>query len=463
MGGYSVMALNIRVEDGLPITVEQACTILQAETDSFGLFLDLDRILEYNLEYTLQRDSYLEECQQYTGYQIKPSQREKVKDWFVDYFNIPERLLLNKANKVAFDKDVRKNLMDSSISDDAKRFLDVYQNWSAASYRVNYFKQYMSLPISYAVSTEGHRMVVASPTWNILSTSRLAASNPSIQNIARDMKDIICCPEGWTLVRADSGQIEPRITYSHYIDDPTVRDLIILYNDAYYGLLHYCQLSDDVYANRIDYRVAKPGETGNDPRVIYPKEITKEMKDGRKELKVLALAANYGSALAGRDPVLSKRYTDRIVNHPSRKMWEMDVTRQVRRGVETFHSVFGSVINPEETERYRRGTESWEPHVIRCGINNPIQTTASDLMVCSVCEAQKILSKTTNSHIAYYKHDEGAFYVHNSETSVVDELSGITAYNVTENGKQWIPIDSEIEMGQLRNEDVPSVLEWSAV
>lgn len=461
MGGYGVMALNIRVEDGLPITVEQARTILQAETDSFGLFLDLDRILEYELEYIQQRDLYLSKCQQYFGYSMKPSQREKVRQWFQEYFNIPERLFYNKANKIAFDKFVQQNLMDADIHEDAKAFLQTYKSWNAASYRVSYLKQYLILPISYAVSTEGHRMLVAHPKWDILSTSRLAANNPSLQNIARDMKDIICCPEGWELVRADSGQIEPRITYSHYIDDPVVRDLIVLYNDAYYGILHYCQLPEDVYQRRDEYRVANPGEVGNDPAVIYAKEITDDMKAGRKGLKVLALAANYGSALAGADPVLAKRYTDRIVNHPSRKNWEIDVTRQVRRGVETFYSVFGSVITPEETDRYRRGTPQWEPHVIRCGINNPIQTTASDLMVCSVNEAQKILSKANNSHIAYYKHDEGAFYVHSSDKSIVDELSGITAYQVTENGKPWINIDSEIEIGQLRNPDVESVLDWS--
>jgi hypothetical protein len=45
------MALDIRVEDGLPIVADQARNILQHETDTFGLFLDLDRIIEYELTY----------------------------------------------------------------------------------------------------------------------------------------------------------------------------------------------------------------------------------------------------------------------------------------------------------------------------------------------------------------------------------------------------------------------------
>ena len=98
--------------------------------------------------------------------------------------------------------------------------------------------------------------------------------------------------------------------------------------------------------------------------------------------------------------------------------------------------------------------------MVRCGINNPIQTTASDLMVCSVNRASQVLSKYEKSHIAFYKHDEGAFYIHDSEKEAIEELKDVTAYNVTENGRKWIPIHAELEEGQLRSEEVPSVLDW---
>lgn len=455
------MALNLKVEDGLPISVGQARTILQSETDKFGLFIDLDRCLEYELLFKQERDKQYELFKEFTGPGLKPSQKAKVREWFQNAFDIPDRLFLNKANKLAFDKEVKKNLKDSNISDEAKAFLEIYDTWNYYAYRVNYLKQYFDLPLSYGVSDKGHRMVVARPNWSILSTSRLAADKPSLQNIARDMKDIICCPEGWKLIRCDSGQIEPRITYSHYIDDRIIRGFIMLYDDAYYGQLHYCQLPEEVYRNLDQYEVAAPGDVDNGSKhnVIYAKPITDEMIAGRKELKVLALAATYGSALAGRDPVLAKRYTDRIVNHPLRKEWEVRVQDQVKRGEEIFYSVFGSKIVPDETERYRRGTPSWMPHVIRCGINNPIQTTASDLMVCSVNKAIEILGTVEKSHIAYYKHDEGAFYVHESEQSIIEDLSDVTAYSVTEKGRPWIPIYAELEEGQAVNKDVPSVFD----
>lgn len=454
------MAINIRVEDGLPISVEQARNILQHETDTFGLFLDLDRIIEYKLLYLMERKKHYDEYLKFVKEGISPTQTSKLREWFMYTFNVPERLMLNKANKIAFDKEVRKNLMDANISEDAKHFIVVYNSWTYTNYRLNYLKQYETLPISYCTSDKGHRMVVANPTWNILSTSRIAAEKPSIQNIARDMKDLICCPSGWKLIRCDSGQIEPRITYSHYIKDKVIADLINLYDDAYYGLLHYCMLPEDVYLNIDQYVVigSKEAEYVDDSHVIKPQEITDEMKAGRKELKVLALAANYGSALAGRDPVLAKRYTDRIVNNRERKIWEDEVSRKVKSGVDIFYSAFGSKIEPEETDKYRRGTSSWIPHLVRCGINNPIQTTASDLMICSVAKAKSILDSVEKSHIAFYKHDEGAFYIHESEASIINDLKDVTAYNVTENGAAWIPIHSDLEEGQLVNEDIPTVL-----
>ena len=455
------MALDIRVEDGLPITVEQARDFIQNESNTFGLYFDLDRILEYELLHKKKAKYHLGIFTKMVGGDIRPTQYEKVRVWFQEYFGIPDRLMLNKAHQIAFDAPVRQNLLQANIDEEAKEFIRNYNLYTLSNKRVSYLKQYLQLPLCYELSTEGHRMVVAHPQWEILSTSRLAANSPSLQNIARDMSDIICCPKGWILVRADSGQIEPRITYSHYINDPIIRDLIILYNDAYFGQLHYCQLPEDVYQNRNNLRVSKPGESGNDPNVIYAKEVADEFKEGREALKVLSLAATYGSGLTGQDPVLAKRYIDRIVNHPDRKRWEAEVTAQVERGVEVFYSVFGSKITPDETDRYKKYMSTWTSHVVRCGINNPIQTTASDLMIHSVNRAREILSKARGSHVAFYKHDEGAFYIHESEKSLVSELEGITAYNVTENGRPWIPIGSEVEFGQLRNNNVPSVLEWS--
>lgn len=458
------MAINIRVEDGLSMTIQQTRSILQTETAKFGVFIDLDRAIEYQLHFRMLASKYVKELYEFLGPNLAPTQNIKVREWFMGTFNIPERLMKTKANKTAFDSAVRSNLLEANIDADAKKFIESYNSWSFNNYRDRYLKQYLSRPISYGVSDIGHRMVIARPHWNILSTSRLSADDPSIQNLARDMKDLICTPQGWILVRADSSQIEPRITYSRYIDDELIREFIVGYDDAYYGLYSYCNLPESVYANRELYCVAgsERAKTADPKYIIDVKEITPEMASGRAALKRLALAATYGSGLKDVDPLLAARYHERIVAHPSYVEWEARVTAEVKRGVDTFYGTFGSPIVPEETTTYKPGTAAWGPHLIRCGINNPIQTTASELMTESVYEAQKILSHTEKTHIAYYKHDEGAFYVHESEKSIIPELEEITAYNVTENGKPWIPIGSDLEMGQAKpNEAVPSVLNWS--
>lgn len=452
--------LNIKLEDGLPITVSQARTILEEHTNKFGVFIDLDRLLEHELRYTQLRNEPLKIFKEYAP-DLTPTQYAKVRTFVMDTWNVPERLFYNNVGKIAMDADIRERLLCADIHEDAKRFIKAVNDYLKNNYMINYLNQYITLPICNSLSDKGHRMVIAKPEWSILTTSRISAKEPSIQNIARELKDIICCPEGWKLIRADSGQIEPRITYSHYIKDRFIRELIILYNDAYYGLLHYCSLPEYIYEKRDKCFVDGVSEgTPVDPNLVIKKlEITDEIKAKRKSLKVLALAANYGSGLAGADQELAARYTDRIVNNPARKEWELRVKSDVNNGAETFHSAFGTPITPEETAKYSRYTQAWNKHMIRCGINNPIQTTASDLMVCSVNKANEILSKTKYSYIAYYKHDEGAFYIHESEKSVIDELSEVTAYQVYENGRPWIPIYSEVEEGQLLPEK-DTVLDW---
>ena len=89
------MALNIKVEDGLSISVNQARTILQSETDKFGLFIDLDRCLEYELLFKLERDKQYDLFKKFTGPGLKPSQKVKVREWFQDAFDIPDLSLIH--------------------------------------------------------------------------------------------------------------------------------------------------------------------------------------------------------------------------------------------------------------------------------------------------------------------------------------------------------------------------------
>ena len=100
-----------------------------------------------------------------------------------------------------------------------------------------------------------------------------------MQNINRDICDIYTAPKGWTMIFSDSGQIEPRITYSAYIRDDLIVKLISAYDDAYYGLLHFILLTD-----------AEERALRNNMDSLVLHEVTDEMKEKRQRLKVLGLS-----------------------------------------------------------------------------------------------------------------------------------------------------------------------------
>lgn len=175
-------------------------------------------------------------------------------------------------------------------------------------------------------------------------------------------------------------------------------------------------------------------------------EVDQKVKDERQDIKTLSLAGSYGSANLDKiNPVLAAAYDKKIVHHPARIAWENRVKEEVSRGVSTFYGAFGTPVTPDSTERYTKGDSGWNNHLVRCGINNPIQTTASELMLCSLNKARDVLSHAKDSHICFYKHDEACFYVSDADVAdgILDELSDITAYNV----KGWIPIEAEPEIG----------------
>ena len=348
-------------------------------------------------------------------------------------FNVPTYKLTDKGNKLSVGKEILTNLLrDEDLSQDALEFIKMTKDLKAWSYMVSYFEQFLSLPISKVETFENHRMLVAHPEWSILNTSRIAASEPSVQNINRDVSDIYSCPKGYGMVFSDSGQIEPRITYSEYIRDPLIFELIKAYDDAYFGLLHFIKLDPNEEAVlRADLSKLKTHE------------ITDDLKAQRKTLKVLGLAGNYGSAnLASVDPLLGPLYTRKVVEHPARKALEVNVRNNVRAGQEVFYGAFGTPVTPGETEKYAKGSSGWFEHLVRCGINNPIQTTASELMMFSIYNAKQVL--TRDCHIGYYKHDEGLFYVpEDMVEELAPKLQGCMSYQV----EGWLPIGSDLHIG----------------
>lgn len=428
----------------MPLSPDSVQLLLQNETDRFGTFFSLDRILYHEARYAQEAGKRYKEWRAMAGNPyLQCTQRAAVRDVLISRFNVPGFYFQDKYGRVSMDKEVVSRLLQADISEDAHHFLELYKDISAAAYMVSYLGQYKSLPMSVVLDADNERMVIAHPTWQKLSTSRFSASKPSVQNINRDLSDIYTAPKGWQLVFSDSGQIEPRITYSVFIRDELIIHLIKEYDDAYYGLLHYIQLSPEEES----WARAHLSE-------VKAHEVTSAMKEKRQRLKVLGLAGNYGSSnLSAIDAELGPLYEQKIVAHPLRREWEQRVKDEVRQGAECFYGYFGTPVRPEETQKHKRGSSTWAGHLIRCGINNPVQTTAAELMCFSVYNAKQILGP--QDHIGSYKHDEGMFYVREDRVEeLAPKLKECLSYHVD----GWIPIGSDLHIGRKETPYAPAVL-----
>lgn len=425
----------------LPVTPGEVLNILQYSTDSFGTFFSLDRVLYHEARYNLDAAARYPEFRAMAGDPyLRCTKRNSVIEAFIHRFGVPQYKFCERDKGPALNKDILERLgADSALSQDAQRFLGLYRELAEAEYMSSYLGQYRNLPMSVCEDQDNHRMVVAHPEWSILSTARFSASRPSTQNIKRDICDIYTAPKGWQMVFSDSGQIEPRITYSAFIRDSLIAALIRLYDDAYFGLLHYIQMSPpEEHAARADLHN------------IAAHTITDEMRKKRQRLKVLSLAGAYGSSnLASMDAELGPLYESRIGAHPERRAWVSRISADVRAGAEAFYGYFGTAVYPNAAGKYDKGSNGWVNHMARCGLNNPIQATAAELMCLSVVQANSILGK--DDHIGSYKHDEGMFYVRDDRVDdLAPKLQECLAYDV----EGWLPIRSDLHVGRKESPHV---------
>lgn len=436
------MAINI-TDYKLPITPQEARDFLALQTNAFGVFLDMDRILEIQAQILLENKRILRQLKRLSNNPkfVPRNSSEVIHTLNKMGVNMAD-FYPGKSKSASISKAVRQAILNNpAYSKQIHEFVEEYAKYSSNKHNNGTLESYLSkLPVSQALSKDNHRMLIARPTWSILNTSRIASSEPNVQAIPREMGDLVCEPKGYTLVRCDSGQIEPRINFSTYLKDDLIMNLINYYDDAYFGLLNFCEMKpDEEAACRANFKAN-----------FHPIEITDEIKAMRQNIKRLTNAGSYGSSnLDGVNPQLAAIYEKKLVNHPKRIALERDVRERVRHGEETFYGIFGTPVTPDNTTKYAKGDAGWTEHVVRCGINNPIQTTASELMMFSIAKAREvILNQAVDTHICFYKHDEACFYVSDEDMSrgIGDILGDITAYNV----KGWIPIHADKLIGKKK-------------
>lgn len=419
--------------------VQETISTLKLYNGMMPQFADFDKVM-MNINYLqLQIKNISGPLFEVIGKPAKTDASTNMKAWLMSHedcsgFDYTKTgLSLEKAS-------IQKALESGTISEDGQYLISVYQKYASYTKIRGSLVALLQNPISNTPSCDGHRMLILRPTWEPQNTGRVAMQKPAIQNLPRQIQEIITVPQGYVLCHTDSGQIEPRVIYSAYIKDPQIQALIRLYDDAYFGVLHYVTMpEEDIISGRTDFQKM---------------EITDAMKEGRKQIKTYQNAVMYGSkSNPSGDPIKAKMIK-RIGEHPARMQWTNELMSQINRGQTVFRTAFGTPIDTSKSAKLEEGnmhSGSREEQMLKLAINNPIQGTAADLMRVSVYEANKIMmSKAKKSYIINYVHDAGMFAIHEDDfDKVSQELGDIVSYHVD----GWLPIHAEPEFGRHGGEN----------
>lgn len=419
-----------RKEVAVP-SVQQALDVLSFHNSRVGIPLDLDRLLEYYAYYTLRADKLRKEVRTNIGLKSSEPLTPKVfKEWLAASGVKTGLQLTDKGTVSLAEESLQAAVLTGLYSDEVCSIIKIYMEAATSAKKVDSFMNILeSGVISAAKTFDKHRMLMVKPVWSAQNTGRLGCSGPALMNIAHDVKDIQTVPEGYVFREIDSGQIEPRIIQSILIRDPQLKKCTMMYNDAYYGYVHYCTyLSNE--------------ERASGTLDIRPVELSDEVVAKRKNFKTMGNAVMYGSTENKQHDADKDAFIRYIGNHPNRIALQQEIENKIDRGIRVFYTAFGTPIDitkgPSEAKYTDKKSNAYRAHLIRCAINNPIQGTAADLMRVSVLKAHKLLQEyAPHSMILKYTHDSGTFMVREDEIDKIDEeLCGITSYQVDD----WIPI-----------------------
>lgn len=415
-------------------SVDEALGTLRLHNSMMPQFIDFDKLMmELNYLQTLIK-KISGPLFSVIGRPPKVSAADNMKSWLVRN-NQTSGFSFGKEGLSLSDPSITGAIDSGQLREETVYLIRAYQKYSGYTKMRGTLVSLLQNPISNVPSCDGHRMLIIKPTWWPQNTGRVAMRDPAVQNLNHELQELITVPEGYVKIHTDSGQIEPRIVYSVYIPDPQIQALIRLYDDAYFGLLHYCTM---------------PAPMVGDGNASFKKmEITEDMKAGRQTIKTYSNAVMYGSESNPTGDPVKAAMINRVGKHSLRIDLVRNYQKQIAMGQTVFKTAFGTPIETANSQKLSESTmraDSLETERLRLAINNPIQGTAADLMRVSIYEANRILmNKAKKSYIVHYVHDAGVFAVHQDDyDAVAKELGDIVSYDV----EGWLPIHAEPEEGR---------------
>ena len=426
----------IKVDKNTEIpSVSSTLGILQRHNSLMPQYFDYDKLNTYLAHCTLRATRILPELRE--ALEMSSSDMmaiSSVLKLWVARQGISELFNQTKTG-ISMDEDsITSAIATGRLTDYQLNTIKMYQEYDKMTRYKRTCLSYLQCPIMNVPSFDGHRMIAVRPEWHPQNTGRVAMREPAVQNLPREFHDLQTVPKGWVLIHTDSGQIEPRVIYSAFLQDKQIQALINLYDDAYYGVLHYVTMDRGL----IDSGITQ-FEKMNRPEA--------ELKEMRKEIKTYQNAVMYGSTSNPSGSPIKQALIDRIGQHPLRLAWLKRNEQLINQGETVFRTYFGTPIDiSKSTKLEGKDGDERQYELMKLAINNPMQGTAADLMRLSVSEANKILSRETKySYIISYIHDAGLFAVHESEYDrVADRLKDIVSYDV----EGWLPIKADPIVGR---------------
>ncbi|MDH4199923.1 MAG: DNA polymerase I [Spirochaetia bacterium] len=252
----------------------------------------------------------------------------------------------------------------------------------------------------------------------IAATGRLASSDPNLQNIpvkeeeGRAIRRAFIAPEGYELLSLDYSQIELRIL-AHYSED---ENLILAYKNnedihdqaAYLLFKHQFNAIENSWNHNPVMDISST--SGIDMSILNKMKQTPEFRQKRAQAKILNFSIVYGVTEYGLSKNLSISYEEAknlialyFINYPGIKKY-MDHTIEQIRESKISTNYFGRKRKIEDIlSKNRFSREAAE----RLAINNPIQSTAADLIKIAMLRIQKHLEKEKLlSRLLLQIHDE---------------------------------------------------------
>lgn len=428
--------------DRKPPSIEERANIMRRHISKGGVPIDYDRLVEYMAHSKVEQFELGSKLLAATHSNDAYFSAKAFKNWAAKTglrvgFNLTDGGAIS-FNDASIQSFINTNAYGDEITNIAKLFR-VY-NWhvSQISLLPGILEQYQPSGLE---SDDGRRLILVKPGVATQNTGRFGLVNPALMNLPRYMKDLTVAPRGWTILTADSGQIEPKLIYGFFMPDPQIHKLIEVEGDAYYAVLKYCQMPKEYIQQRV--------------MDFVKTEITDELKELRQKLKTYGNGVMYGATSNRENDPLKQAYIERIGQHPLRIEWQKKLEAKLNSGQRLFPTVFGTPIDVYKSEKVINAKSETERQLalVHCIINNPVQGTAGDLMGFSLEATDRLIQqKAPNSWITKYVHDEGQYCIHNSEVDyVLEEISGHTAYDIG----GVVKVYNEPKIGRKIHTDVP--------